>query len=272
MNGSSKFGVQLCRSGRAAGLCGGLMAVALIAGCGDAEDRDGDYERSTDPVIPAPAIAPEPTASPVHYEPPRPSHNYDERDGVFYSYIAAVSEEDRKAGKVAGDVVTFAYLGERDGRHILARVMPNGTITGRSSCRSPCRVITYEDGTQVGYNEGSIIGAAFADALNGELEIARLVRPTPLPPAELPPSPIPAASRTDEWTASELALISEWQALNQRCRGGTDANAVAAACERRDSVIAPALAEADICYGRAYEAAADQTLHRCTGDSLHLTP
>ncbi|AKM06123.1 hypothetical protein [Pelagerythrobacter marensis] len=270
MNGLSKFIVQPCRSGGAAGLCG-LMAVALIVGCGDTEDRDGDYERPTDPVLPAPVIAPEPTAPPVQYEPPRPSHYYDERDGVFYSYIAAVSEEDRKTGKVAGDVVTFAYLGENDGKHVLARVMPNGTITGRSSCRSPCRVITYEDGTQVGYNESSIIGAAFADALNGELEIASLVKPTRSRPPELQPSSVPAASSTDEWTASELALISEWQVLNEQCRDGTDANAVTA-CERRDDVIAPALEEANICYGRAYEAAANQTLHRCTGDSLHLTP
>src|SRR3546814_6159213 len=56
-----------------------------------------------------------------------PDHNYDEKRGWTYYYVAAISEEDRKKGRAAGAVVAYEYLGlNEDGRHVLANMNPNG--------------------------------------------------------------------------------------------------------------------------------------------------
>src|SRR5690606_34602166 len=115
-------------------------------------------------------------------EPPQPTHNYDAKDGPIYSYIAAISEDDRKAGKAAGDVVSFVYLGTEGERHVLASMGSGGAIVRRAYCSNPCRVITYEDGRQIEYTERSIIGGAFADAIAGRLEVLSL-KPLPSAPA-----------------------------------------------------------------------------------------
>jgi hypothetical protein len=151
-------------------------------------------------------------ANPVpNVSPPRPAHNYDARDGLIYSYIAAISEDERKAGKGAGDVISFAYLGRRNGKHTLAQVNSDGTILGYSSCAQPCTIITRSNGAQIAYNERSIIGGAFADALAGRLNVATVdsghsevadsterVEPPYRPPAqESQPLPSPSAAAGD---------------------------------------------------------------------------
>lgn len=63
-------------------------------------------------------------------------------------------------------------------------------------------------------------------------------------------------------------MIARWRELNTECRGGTDQEAVAIACAERDDVIAKALTERNICYGRKGQGTVAYQMHRCTSDSL----
>jgi hypothetical protein len=111
------------------------------------------------------AVAPTP--------PPMPRHNYDERDGSNYFYVAAVSEEDRNKGLAAGNVIVFQYLGlDDDSKHVLASIDTDGSIINRSRCASPCRIIQRDYGKPIAYSPRSIIGAAFEDAFRGKLRVA----------------------------------------------------------------------------------------------------
>src|SRR3546814_17298636 len=71
-----------------------------------------------------------------------PDHNYDEKRGWTYYYVAAVSEEDRKKGRAAGSVVAYQYLGKNEeGQQVLASMNTNGNVSHRASCASPCRIL-----------------------------------------------------------------------------------------------------------------------------------
>lgn len=108
---------------------------------------------------------------------PRPSRNYDEKDGDSYLYVAAVSDEDLAKGKAAGDVVGFRYLGKLGRLH---RLQNSGT-GAINVCSEPCKIIKryYPSGEveRVGFNASSIIGAAFEDAFHGFLEPEERSRP-----------------------------------------------------------------------------------------------
>lgn len=249
-----------------------LFALALY-GCGSPTQepdpvRLNSYETAD---LSAAGEAVIPTTA---YEAPKPvipSHYYDERDGVLYSYIAAVSDEDRKTGKAAGDVITFAYLGEEEGRHTLVQVRPDGSIASRATCKKPCRVITRADGSQVGYNEGSIIGAAFADALSGKLERAHYVpRQAPAAPVAPPPAPTLPPIQQAAWSHFEQGLIDNWMELNSACRGGSDPTQVEIDCAMRDGPASMELAKQNICYGREGEYGAQHVMHRCGPGSYRL--
>ena len=252
-----------------------LSLLALTVACNEPSDETFEYPAADySPPAPVPSFTPETF---VEDEPTvRTSHNYDEKDGVFYSYIAAVSEDERKQGKRAGTAVTFAYLGVTDGKHILARVRPNGAILGRSSCREPCRVITYDDGTQIGFDKGSVIGAAFDDAIAGRMVIAEISTPQQTPVEYRPhpstsPSPISMPQPTDaRWTAAEANLISEWTRLNFECESAAESGIDTSSCVKRDSDIGPKIAAENICLGKVYEDRSESGFHRCTGDSLRL--
>lgn len=71
-----------------------------------------------------------------------------------------------------------------------------------------------------------------------------------------------------DWTSEEQQLIARWRELNTECRGGTDQEAVAIACAERDDVVAKALTERNICYGRKGQGTVAYQMHRCTSDSL----
>ena len=104
------------------------------------------------------------------YITPPPAHNYDAVEGSIYYYGAAVTEEQRKTGKQAPDMVAFRYLGrDNQGHDTLQRAGRDGdrsTIT----CARPCKVIHYASGATVGFDEGSVVGAAMADAQHGRLK------------------------------------------------------------------------------------------------------
>jgi hypothetical protein len=104
------------------------------------------------------------------------SHNYNLREGDLYGYIAAVSEEERKQGRAAGEVVLYRYRGVVDGLHRLENVDAAGRTVGINECPSACVAIkSYQYGrpSRIAFNPSSIIGAAFEDAIAGRLNVVR---------------------------------------------------------------------------------------------------
>jgi hypothetical protein len=246
-----------------------LGALCFLAcGCGS-NDQETSYQALSYPVpmgSGTPTDAPSSIAAPT--VPVRPPHNYDAKEGALYSYIAAISEDERKAGKGAGDVLTYAYLGKQNGKHTLVRVTADGRPIETAYCGTPCRVITLQDGRQYGFTEGSVIGAAFADAIAGRLEaseyrsegsVSRIV------PVSRPKSaPSRGAAETE---AGELLL---WLDANDKCLWSTDRDERDRACSTRDNVLGPSLRSAGYCFGKQNQSPTDWNLHRCEGGSLPL--
>lgn len=107
----------------------------------------------------------------------KPSQNYDFKEGEIYGYIAAVSDEEKKTGKAAGDVLTFKYLGDANGITRLKSLSPNGSEVANYECATPCVAIKVLRGGEVvdriAYTPDSVIGSVFEDAMNGHLAAAR---------------------------------------------------------------------------------------------------
>lgn len=121
-------------------------------------------------VKPNPEVSPSDSASQAADVPPPPSHNWAEyKKGVYY-YIAAVSENDKKDGRSAGDAVGFRYRGKNsDGDDVVEAMTAIGPI--RSTCSDPCSIIHMQRGETIAFEPASIIGEVFTDAENGQLEI-----------------------------------------------------------------------------------------------------
>lgn len=140
---------------------------------------------SPPPVAPIVSATPSPISDPLTIPPPAPAHFYDAVEGSTYFYAAAVSEDERKSGKRAPDMLAFRYLGrDEDGKDRVQRVI-RGTGQWVSTCARPCKVIHSSDGGMIAFDTGSIIGAVFSDAKNGFLKRYR----PPQPPAPIPASP-----------------------------------------------------------------------------------
>jgi hypothetical protein len=110
------------------------------------------------------------TAEPT--PPPVPTHLYAVRDGDRYGYVAAVSEDDQKRGKAAGDVVFFVYRGREGDTYKMDVVTPAGEIVEDDECQRPCKAIKrYQWGGigYIGFEPNSLIGEAYTDAFNGFL-------------------------------------------------------------------------------------------------------
>jgi hypothetical protein len=138
-----------------------------------------------------------------------PPANYEEKEGDTYFYVTAVSEEDRKTGKSAGNVVAFKYLGEKDGLYRLELVDDDGSRIGVSECPRQCKVIksTWRDGSvkHVGFNPESVVGSAFEDAFNGHLKRAKSE---------------PPLSKKESPTVIPAAFLGEWNADKAACGTG----------------------------------------------------
>jgi hypothetical protein len=172
-----------------------IIATVLVAACNNASDANNypaltqttvpdntDDEIGTTPVAALPAA-------------PVPDHNYDERRGATYYYIAAVSQDDQKRGVAIGAVSQFQYLGRNSaGEYVLASLNPNGTVSYRAKCSSDCRIIDTDYGGKLAYSASSVIGAAFQDAFRGKLRVADWVKDE-APPTQNVAAAIPTASR-----------------------------------------------------------------------------
>lgn len=130
------------------------------------------------PTAPAVVPSPKPASSVPAPETKSkaPEHNYSFVEGDVYGYIAAVSEEDRKQGKAAGDVVQYRYAGYWEDEYHLELLNSAGDIIGVDTCRRPCVAIKQYYGgrmERLAYNPQSIVGAAFEDVFNGQLKVKR---------------------------------------------------------------------------------------------------
>lgn len=151
-------------------LLAAAVSASLVFGCKDASERESSYLPTETEVLSTDAPA-APDTSPA--APLLPDHNYDEKRGWNYYYVAAISDEDRKNGRAAGGVSVYQYLGlNDDGRHVLANMNPNGSVSFTATCSSPCRIIDHSLGGNFAYSPESIIGAAFQDAMRGKLAVA----------------------------------------------------------------------------------------------------
>ena len=139
----------------------------------------------------------EATASESGSPEPVVTHLYSVEDGDKYGYVAAVSEDDQKRGKVAGDVVFFVYRGREGDKYKLDEVTADGAVIEDDECSQPCSAIkryTYGGVKYMGFEPTSLAGAAFTDAFNGFL------RPAPLPkPIAAPAEAAPNASASSDY-------------------------------------------------------------------------
>ena len=144
-----------------------LASYLLLAGCGTADDQSNMMN------IDEPGTSMNETERDALREALTDPNYAEEEDGI-YSYISAVSEEDKKQGKAAGNVIRFAFRGIKDGRYVVSLVDDDGKTLTDSECSKPCRVIKTQLGDEVvrqEYTPESMIGAAFQDALSGKLKV-----------------------------------------------------------------------------------------------------
>lgn len=103
--------------------------------------------------------------------PPAPQgHNYtEEAKGVYY-YVGEVSENAKAQGVAAGHVSGFKFYGTTDDdQYILGIVDDDGRTIGKAYCNDPCVIVRPSIGSKFGA-EATIIGAAFRDAIAGQLK------------------------------------------------------------------------------------------------------
>ena len=129
---------------------------------------------------------------------PPPSHNYDVYEDGKYGYTVALSDDERKAGQTAENVIMFKYLGRGANGHYTLESDDNGLFS-YAQCLNPCAVIDIEQGAgyysetqHVAFSPQSVLGEAFEDAFNGQLQVyhdpqAAIAAPQPQPTADRPP-------------------------------------------------------------------------------------
>jgi hypothetical protein len=157
---------------------GCAIPALLLVAAGAWWWKSGETTPPPPPVIVPSASLPSAASLPIQAQvepaaPAAPAHNYAFKEADAYGYIAAVSEEESKRGKVAGDVVMFRYGGFWDDEFHLERLDDNGDVIGLITCSKPCIAIKrYSSGsmTRTAYDPASIVGAAMEDAMNGRLK------------------------------------------------------------------------------------------------------
>lgn len=180
----------------------GVFVAAVLAGsvyyCTQEDEPAVDYQASEQDYSAEAAadsaisdVPPEPVTAPA------PQPNYNEKDGANYYYVAALTEEERKSGKLTGEVFTFQYGGkDESGAHIVVGAQ-------RYTCAVPCKIIKAANGSLIQYSESSIIGGVFQDAMRGFLKA--------------PPKPKTQPIKEEPWadyTNAPVASDSSGSSLN----------------------------------------------------------
>ncbi len=194
-----------------------LLAICPLAACSDAgaeladnymnvaETIESDNVVQND-VTAADEAVPQPDAEPVIS-----LHRYAFKEGELYGYIAAISEEERKRGKAAEDVIMYRYRGFQDAVDRLEALDSSGRIIAYNECSRPCVAIKYNSYgrvERVAFNPRSVIGAAFEDAANGRL-IAVRPPPPPKPTTETTYEPQEYQAAPEDTTTDEQINLAE---------------------------------------------------------------
>ena len=88
-----------------------------------------------------------------------------EEDGVYY-YAAALTKEQKKSGRVAGDAVGYRYYGiNNTGEYTLFNPSKDEIVY----CKMPCKVIRLQNGDRILNENGLLVSLPFRDAFRGYL-------------------------------------------------------------------------------------------------------
>ncbi len=173
------------------GLAFAVLVVGL-AGCGSNQD-DNRSPGASAPAAEASASANWQSAPEV--QPPKQTHLYSVEDNGEYGYEAALTEEDRNKGMVAGQM-TMARLLEHSGdfwRFYLHR----GSVGNVITCKEPCefaKSFPLVNGYGAGepqmsrVAEGTILWSVIQDAKNDQLEVYGKPKVQSPPPQVTPPA------------------------------------------------------------------------------------
>ena len=105
-----------------------------------------------------------------------PLHNWTYREGDAYGYQSAVSDDDKKAGQSASEVVMYRYYGKDGDDYVLRSRNAFGDYETR--CTNPCEVMRVTLAGQgevlkrLVYSDDLVVAAALKDAIAGNLELA----------------------------------------------------------------------------------------------------
>lgn len=105
---------------------------------------------------------------------PIPRVKYSSKEGKFYLYEGGVSENDAKAGKKAGAIFAFEYLGEKNGEYKVRMENSSDFYTCTNPCESIKHIFNGNIIERIAYDNESVIGEVFQDATHDELEVAKL--------------------------------------------------------------------------------------------------
>ena len=184
-----------------------IMCALVVSAC----DGDTSANQQINEYIPANALAAEPPKLPL-----KPPPRYDEKEGDTYFYIGDVSEEEQKQGKALGSVVGFRYIGLANDTHKLQMISDTGVPIVTYECPTTCKIIKRRSSAGVErlpYDPDSIIGAAFSDALAGNLQIAKGASSNRKTAEERPSSPLAVVP---------AAFLGEWNEDLSACGTGNN--------------------------------------------------
>ena len=133
-----------------------------------------------------------------------------------------------------------------------------GYLYGRKTQPSPSP--TFAPGPDIMMSSKPAQGAS-APTIDTQIEPPKQETETPSK-IEKPVKTV-TSSLDGPWSASERKLIGQWLEANEDCRGGTNPDEVAVACERRDGPLAAELSAVGLCYGRENEYGYQHRMHRC---------
>lgn len=168
------------------------VLVAGLAGCGSNQDDNRSPGSSTPAVE---ASSPANGSASAEDSAPKQTHLYSVEDNGEYGYEAALTEEDRNKGMVAGQM-TMARLLEHSGdfwRFYLHR----GSVGNVITCKEPCefaKSFPLVNGYGAGepqmsrVAEGTILWSVIQDAKNDQLEVYGKPKVQPPPPQVTPPA------------------------------------------------------------------------------------
>lgn len=147
--------------------CGCLLVIALAAaawiGSGSSSNVTANNSIEAAETIDENTLA-------LPSQPAPQIHNYTEASKGIYYYVGDVSENAKAQGIAAGHVSGFKFYGMTDDdEYILGIVDDHGKTIGKAFCHDPCMIVRPSVGPKFGA-EGTIIGAAFQDAIAGQLE------------------------------------------------------------------------------------------------------